>query len=476
MLDNEEHLYVTDDHIVTHNTVILLFLLCLMHSRKELTDRAVLIVQTPSTMQYAREAARWAPGLRTLYVTGDMTPSERATLYAENWDVLIIGYHVALRDQKMLEAMGPFSIVISDDVDPLINHDTATHKMIVRLSALADRAITTNATALQMHLAQLHAATYPAGGAEVFGELSEFKERYYRYEPVLVTVGRERRVVNKHVGYKNMDELREKLRPIYLRRRYTEFTDARMPMLAPPSTVWLEMSPQQRARYEELQRGVVRLLTESGGEKIKHVSAMTAFGYGQRICAGLPALKEPDGPGASPKLDWLMEKLTTSWEDRKVIAFVKNTGMVSAAIARCARLGIGVAQVRGADPETGYRQTAAQRDVEVQRFRRDPDCRLMVGTSAIERSLNLQVANTMVNVDIPLNPARVQQILGRMRRAGSAFEHVFLWHLFMIGTQEEDYLDVLRQRQGLIDYVNNEDAELFEALTAEQLLHMIGDH
>jgi len=46
----------------------------------------------------------------------------------------------------------------------------------------------------------------------------------------------------------------------------------------------------------------------------------------------------------------------------------------------------------------------------------------------------------------------------------------------MIGTQEEDYLDVLRQRQGLIDYVNNEDAELFEALTAEQLLHMIGDH
>ena len=447
-------------------TLVALGLIALLKERGELTSRALIVCQTPAVMQWVEEANRWLKGVRVESVYGGMDRAERVQRYMGNFDVLIVGFHMALRDKKILVGLEP-GLVISDDVDPLLNHQNKTHDLITVLSQRAERSVVFNATAVQTNLLQLHAATMATGGFAEWGTKRQFENHFVRQE--MVTVWERTRKVRKAriTGYKNMEEFRRKLSPMYIRADYTDFArDSAMPELMPPEDVWLDLHPAQREKYTELQDGVVRLLREEG-EQVKHATALTKILYGGMVCAGLPALQEPDGPGTSVKLDWLMTRLGSDWQDQKIVVFAKNLGIVSAFQERMKTAGIGYATIWGKDAG------AATRQAEVRRFWEDPNCRVMVGTAAIERSLNLQVANILVNLDTHLNPARMTQLLGRIRRTGSQHSHVFVFNLLARDTQEERYGLVLRARQALADFVWGEDSELYESLSATQLLQLI---
>jgi SNF2 family DNA or RNA helicase len=447
-------------------------LAALLKQRGELSKRMLIVCQTPAVLQWYAEAQRWVPKLRTDAVYTGLTRKQRIAKYVQDWDLMVIGYHMLLQDWKMLEKFEVGCLVI-DDVDPLLNHDTKTHQTLVSLSQNADRCIVMNATSIQTKLEQVHAALLPAGGFDVFGSLTQFQNRYNRTERIR-EMTKSGRVYTKETltGYKNGEELRRKLGPMYLRRKYEDLTDIRMPTLMPPEHVWLELHPEQKKRYAELQQGVLRLKTEEG-EKVKHAVALAKVTYGQQICAGLPALKsesghyELDGPQASVKLDWLMQQMQGPWADRKVVAFIKNIGLVAAAEQRLNNVGIGSAKIWGQDAN------AQRRAAEIQRFWKDPNCRILLGTSAIERSLNLQNANILVNVDTILNPARMAQLAGRIRRAGSSHAHIWVFNLFCRDTQEERYLEVLQRRQAMADYTWGEQSELYDSLSPLELLSLI---
>lgn len=444
----------------------ILGLAALLKERGELTNRMLLVVQTPSVLQWFMEAQRWVPKLRTQVVYSGLNKAKRIERYVQDFDLLIVGSHMMLQDWEMLEKL-EFETLVIDDVDALLNHETKTHSRLVSLAQGTDRCIVLNATAIQTRLQQVHAALLPAGGFDVFGSLSQFEHRFVRTETTreLTSSGR---VVTRtqDVGYRNGAELKRKLSPLFLRRRYEDLSDIRMPTLMPPKHVWLDLHPAQRKKYKELQEGVLRL-KKDGVEKVKHAQALAKVTYGQQICAGLPALGEDDGKEASIKLDWLVQAVTEAWPDRKVVAFIKNIGMVKAAEARLVNKGVGVAKIWGPEP------SAAKREQEKQRFWSDPECRVLLGTSSIERSLNLQNANILVNVDTILNPARMSQLAGRIRRAGSKHEHIWVFNLFASDTQEDRYLSVLQKRQAVADFTWSEQSELYEALSPMELLSLI---
>lgn len=444
----------------------ILALMCLLKQQKELPPRAVIVVNTPAVTQWAAEAARFAPGLGVAHVPAGMPKKDRIATYSGNWEVLIVGHHMALRDQKILVTLAP-GMVVTDDVDPLLNHGTRTHKMLVDLCHRAERVVVMNASSVQTKPQQLHASMVPIGGRAIWGSLPSFERRYLRLEWDEIRVKGGKKVkVSKFVGLKNAEELRARLGPWVIRRTYDDLTDIRMPELMPPTNVWLELHPAQRAKYDELRKGVLEIQRKSG-TKIKHTTALTMITYGQQVCAGLPALGEDDGPQASVKLDWVINRLMGTWEKEKIVVFIRNIGNVRALQARLASVGIGFATIWGEDKDAGARQG------EVTRFWEDPNCRVMIGTSAIERSLNLQNASIIVNLDTMLNPERMKQLLGRVRRAGSAHSHVFQFNLLAVDTQESRYLDVLRKREAVNSYIWDESQELYEALSAEDLLKLI---
>jgi len=70
-------------------------------------------------------------------------------------------------------------------------------------------------------------------------------------------------------------------------------------------------------------------------------------------------------------------------------------------------------------------------------FRSDADVRVLVATDAAGEGVNLQVANLMVNYDLPWNPNRLEQRFGRIHRIGQT-EVCHLWNLVAKETREGD--------------------------------------
>ena len=450
-------------------TNVALGLTCLLKERGELPGRAIFIVQTPVTLQWLAEAQRFTK-LKAAAIYSGMDREKRIEVYSSDWDILIVGFHMLNNDVGLLQNFNP-SLVVTDDVDPLLNAENATHKSIVEIASKAKRVCVMNASSVQVRLQQIHAAMVPIGGKQIWGSEDAFINRYIVREkfsgPTITTKSGKKvnSVEFKEVGYKNWEEFKSRLDPWVIRYGYEDLTDIKMPQVMPPEEVYLDMPTRQRKKYEELRKGVLRVVKEEG-ESVKQTNALTMIMYGQMICAGLPALGEEDGPGASVKLDWIMNKLTDAWSDQKIVVYIKNPGLIKAFQQRLDNAGIGYGTVWGLESDPKARAE------DQKRFWSDPNCRVFIGTSAMERGLNLHCSNIVVCVDMLLNPSRMEQIVGRARRAGSAHEKIFTFYLFCANTQEDHYLEVLRKRAAMISQVWDSDAELFEALSPLELLSM----
>lgn len=91
----------------------------------------------------------------------------------------------------------------------------------------------------------------------------------------------------------------------------------------------------------------------------------------------------------------------------------------------------------------------------VRRFQTDPACRFFLSSNAGTTGLNLQAADTVVNIDLPWNPAVLEQRIARAHRMGQKRPvHVYL--LVTEKTMEEGMLQTLgnkrRMGQAALDF------------------------
>jgi superfamily II DNA/RNA helicase len=81
-------------------------------------------------------------------------------------------------------------------------------------------------------------------------------------------------------------------------------------------------------------------------------------------------------------------------------------------------------------------------------FNNDPDCRIFLSTDAGGVGLNLQAASLLINLDIPWNPAVLEQRIGRIYRIGQK-RNVSIINMVSTGTIEHKMLGVLSFKKGL---------------------------
>jgi superfamily II DNA/RNA helicase len=77
---------------------------------------------------------------------------------------------------------------------------------------------------------------------------------------------------------------------------------------------------------------------------------------------------------------------------------------------------------------------------------RTRELRLVVATDAACEGLNLQALGTLINIDLPWNPSRLEQRLGRIKRLGQARKYVDMLNLVYSETQDEKIYGVLSER------------------------------
>src|SRR4029078_8917280 len=104
---------------------------------------------------------------------------------------------------------------------------------------------------------------------------------------------------------------------------------------------------------------------------------------------------------------------------------------------------------------------------------------LLCATESASEGLNLQPRGTLINVDLPVNPARLEQRLGRIKRFGQARRTVDMLNLVYHDTQDERVYEVISRRMkdrydifgGLPDTIEDDWIQ-----TVEQLEDMMDEY
>jgi SNF2 family DNA or RNA helicase len=103
----------------------------------------------------------------------------------------------------------------------------------------------------------------------------------------------------------------------------------------------------------------------------------------------------------------------------------------------------------------------AEKDAAIAQFR--DHSRVLLSTGAGGEGRNLQFADTVINFDLPWNPMRIEQRVGRVHRIGQTHD-VFVFNFCQEGTVEEQLLRVLHDKINMFELVVGEMDAILGAL------------
>ncbi|MBI5916619.1 MAG: DEAD/DEAH box helicase family protein [Bacteroidetes bacterium] len=131
--------------------------------------------------------------------------------------------------------------------------------------------------------------------------------------------------------------------------------------------------------------------------------------------------------------------------DEKAVVFSQWERMTRLVANELDDLGVGYAYLHGG-------VDSRDRKLLLDNFRDDPDCRVFLSTDAGATGLNLQSANLLVNLDLPWNPALLEQRIARIYRLGQE-RNVTVINLISASTIEQGMLGVLKFKASMAEGV-----------------------
>lgn len=337
----------------------------------------------------------------------------------------ICNYEQVLRDILAVEQT-PWDLIILDEGQRIKNWEAKTTRVLKGLKSKF--ALVLSGTPLENRLEELYSV------------VSFIDDR--RLGPGFRFFNRHRAIDDKGkvLGYKNLAQLRENLKPILLRR-----TRDSVQLELPPRTidiVRITPTDEQRVMHQSHLRVVSSIVRKP------FISEMDLLRLRQallmcRMAADSSFLVTKEEPAYSSKLDYLDELIERLMDEegRKVVLFSEWTTMLNLIEPLLTKRKIEFVRLDGSVPQK-------LRPALVQEFQTNPECRFFLTTNAGSTGLNLQAANTVINVDLPWNPAVLEQRIARAHRMGQT-QPVQVFVLVTEQTIEENLLRTLSAKKDL---------------------------
>jgi superfamily II DNA or RNA helicase len=385
--------------------------------------RKVLIVCHASVKsQWRSEILRFSGRQATLVLGG---AGERAAQYQGDCFFTICNYEQVLRDIIAIER-ATWDLIILDEGQRIKNWEAKTTQTMKSLRSRF--ALVLSGTPLENRLDDLFSVVEFID-ARRLGPAFRFFNRH--------------RVTDekgKVIGYRDLDVLRENLQPVLLRRTRNMV----MKELPQRTTQVIRISPT--AEQLEIDGAQMRIVSSIVSKP--YISEMDLLRLQKalllaRMNADSTFLVDKHEPGYSSKLDRIEELFDelAGEETRKVVLFSEWTTMLGLIERRIERFQLGYVRLDGSVPQKKRQQL-------VQQFQHDSKCRLFMTTNAGATGLNLQAANTVINVDLPWNPAILEQRIARAHRMGQK-NPVHVYVLVTEETIEEKLLGTLSAKHDL---------------------------
>ncbi|MFP3942785.1 MAG: SNF2-related protein [Alphaproteobacteria bacterium] len=359
--------------------------------------------------------------------------AERLAQYRDPAFFTLANYEQILPDGPDINRLLKPEIVILDEAQRIKNWQTKTARAVKGLHS--PYAFVLTGTPLENRIDEIYSVVQFLD-PKLLGPLFRFNRDYY----VLDERGRPE-------DYKNLDKLHERLKPVMLRRR-KEDVETQLPGRT-VSNYFAAMTPEQRLRYEDHEIRAQRLLSLARKRPLRReeFDRLQRFLACMRMTCDTPFILDPDNRDC-PKLDELeriLADLLAERPERKILIFSEWVRMLDLVSERAREMGLEFALHTGSVPQD-------RRRAEIHRFKKDPACRLFLSSDAGATGLNLQAADTVINLDLPWNPAKLEQ---RIARAWRKFQTrpVSIVNLVAEDSIEHRMLYLLEQKQALAEGV-----------------------
>jgi superfamily II DNA or RNA helicase len=440
--------------------------------------KALVVCPASLKHQWRREIEKACGELATVVEGARPT---RLALYRE-WrsGFLILNYELILRDLDALRAASA-DLVILDEAQRIKNWDTKTAKAVKQLHS--PYAFILTGTPLENRLIELHSLVeflYP----RALGP----RWRVVPFHAVTESPGRV-------IAYEGLEVLRARMRGFFLRRDRQSVLD-QLPERT-DNTYWTGMTAAQRKPYARHAAMVGSLLSQNQPLRPGEVKALLQALTSMRILCNARAqydwrsfadrLKQPGPPTrgeikalGSPKLEEFARVLEDLLDesDAKIVVFSQWERMLR--LAHFVVRDLLERRDLRADVFYGALNSRA-RDEMLEEFRIDPEFRVLLSTDAGGLGLNLQeAASIVVNLEVPWNPAVLEQRIGRVHRMGQK-RSVQVLHFVTARAIEERVRHVLESKRALFEglLADTTDTVIFEESSRSTFMQkvrsLIGD-
>jgi hypothetical protein len=398
--------------------------------------RKVLVVcPTSLKSQWRSEIERFSDRSCQLVIG---STAERPAQYESDAFFTICNYEQVLRDLVAVERV-KWDLIVLDEGQRIKNWEAKTTHVIKRLQSKF--ALVLSGTPLENRLDELYSVVQFVDDRRLGPAF-----RFFNRHRVTDEKG-------KVLGYKNLDQLRQHLKPILLRRS----RDQVLSQLPERTTEIVRIAPTEEqlavhAGHMQIVASIVRKAYISEMDLLRLRSALLMC----RMVANSTFLCDKQEPSYSSKLERLEELLEQVFSEssRKAILFSEWTTMLDQVEKILRRLKLPFVRLDGSVPQK-------KRQALVNEFQANPDCRLFITTNAGSTGLNLQAANTVINCDLPWNPAILEQRIARAHRMGQK-RPVQAFLLVTEQTIEESLLATLTSKRELALAALDVDSDLNE--------------
>jgi len=402
---------------------------CILLAKRKQIERVLVVCPASLKAEWEEQIARFCD-CSTRLVFG--SKAQRHAAYRDPAFFTIVNYEQVLGDAEEINGTLKPDIIVLDEAQRIKNWQTKTARCVKSLRSRYAFVLT--GTPLENRIDELYSIVQYLD-PEILGPLFRFNRDFYQLD--------ER---GRPVDYQNLADLRARLQPLLLRRRKSD-VETQLPGRT-VKTYFVPMAEEQQSRYEDyhaparqlIAKAQRRPLTPAEFERLQMLLAC------MRMVCDTPAILDPTCR-ISPKLEELEGILGDLLDepDRKVIVFSEWERMLTMVRELAGEMGVDAAWHTGSLPQQ-------RRRAEINRFKHDPACRLFLSTDSGSVGLNLQVASAVINVDLPWNPAKLEQRIARAWRKNQ-MRSVSVVNLVTENSIEHNILHLLGRKQALADGV-----------------------
>jgi SNF2 family DNA or RNA helicase len=430
--------------------------------------RTVVIVPGAVRTQWAQEITRFTGHEDIVIVKGDLKTRKAAYARGEQARWVIVNYDVIARDLKLLTPLVNGAVLIADECHRLKNPTAKRTKAARSLANRASRRIALTGTPVENEPGEWYSVLSGFAIPGLFGSPTDFFNRY-QYP------GR----FGGYEGARNLPELRERSRVHYVRHTKAQVAAhlpplrvQHMPIDPDPAYATALRRAHREATEEIKQAALSRVSTSATREDYDEVATgaeMTAVGMLRLLCSSPRLVAESDSqagealrlsgliPDADgPKIDELrVMAIEAQLAGERLVVFSFSKKMVDLVATRFTEDGVRHVTFTGAtssdDRDAAVAAFATPSTEEV------PGPTVFLATDAGAEGLNLGACcTTVVNLDIPWTPARLEQRANRIHRIDTATQPCLVINMTLRGTIEEGILRMVEHKADLSDAIFGE--------------------